>query len=306
MGSSLTKSTKVALLIIALNCAERKIMNKTEDMKNIVKEKYSQIAGQSREENTKSCCGVGGCSTVDYAVFAEDYTKLNGYVADADLGLGCGIPTEFAQMKSGDTVIDLGSGAGNDAFVSREIVGDRGRVIGVDMTEDMIARSRENCEKLGFNNVEFRLGDIEKIPISSGVADVVISNCVLNLVPDKEKAFKEIFRVLKTGGRFSISDVVTTGHLPKAISEAAEMYAGCIAGAITKSQYLSIIEQAGFADIRVMKEKAIEVPDEILLQYLDERALTIHRASNTAILSITVYAEKKSCCAPGCCTTERP
>jgi len=276
-------------------------MSNGEEVKKIVKDKYTQIAAQTRDENAKSCCGVGGCCTVDYTVFAEDYSRMKGYVADADLGLGCGVPTEFAQMKAGDTVIDLGSGAGNDVFVSRAIVGEKGKVIGVDMTEEMIAKARANCEKLGFNNVEFRLGDIEKLPISSDVADVVISNCVLNLVPNKEKAFQEIFRVLKSGGRFSISDVVTSGALPAKILGAAEMYAGCVAGALTRSEYLYIIKHAGFEHIEVVKEKPITVPDEIFLQHLTQDELNSYRASNVAIMSITVYGEKRGCCAPGCC-----
>lgn len=276
-------------------------MSGSDDVKKLVKEKYAQIAGQTTEENASSCCGVGGCCTVDYAVFAEDYSKMKGYVADADLGLGCGVPTEFAQMKLGDTVIDLGSGAGNDVFVSRAIVGEKGKVIGVDMTEEMITKARANCEKLGFNNVEFRLGDIEKLPVTANGADVVISNCVLNLVPDKEKAFQEIFRVLKTGGHFSISDVVTTDTLPASILKASELYAGCVAGAMKKDEYLALIEKAGFEDIRVVKEKPIHVPDDILLQFLNQDELGRYRTSNNATLSITVYGEKKACCAPGCC-----
>jgi len=164
----------------------KKIMKTSEELKNVVKEKYSEIANQTKQENEESCCGVGGCCTVDHAVFAEDYSKLGGYNSDADLGLGCGIPTEFAQIKEGDTVLDLGSGAGNDCFVDRELVGASGKVIGVDMTDVMIDKARENAEKLNFNNVEFRKGDIESLPIGGNRIDTVISNCVLNLVPDKE------------------------------------------------------------------------------------------------------------------------
>ncbi|HUL44953.1 MAG TPA: arsenite methyltransferase [Bacteroidota bacterium] len=276
-------------------------MKPSDDVKRIVKDHYAQIAGQSREDNAKSCCGAGGCSTIDYAVFAEDYTKLNGYVADADLALGCGIPTEFAQIRPGNTVVDLGSGAGNDAFVSRAIVGESGKVIGVDMTDEMIEKARKNCEKLGFNNVEFRFGDIEKMPISAGTADVIVSNCVLNLVPDKERAFKEIFRVLKVGGHFSISDVVTSTTLPEKILRAAEMYAGCISGALNKTDYLGIIQKTGFANIRVVKEKPIIIPDETLGQYLNDDELKQFRAAGNVLSSVTVYAEKPSCCAPGCC-----
>lgn len=278
-------------------------MENSDEIKSTIKERYSQIAGQSREENAASCCGAGECCTVDYEVFAEDYTKLKGYNQDADLGLGCGIPTEFAQIKEGDTVIDLGSGAGNDVFVARTLAGDKGKVIGVDMTEAMIEKARANNAKLGFNNVEFRAGDIERIPVTAQAADVVISNCVLNLVPDKARAFAEIFRILKTGGHFSISDVVVLGALPSVIQEAAEMYVGCVAGALEKEVYLGHINAAGFSDVRVVKEKIIDLPDDILLQYLSADALREFRASGTAIKSITVYGRKASCCAPGanCC-----
>lgn len=276
-------------------------MDSPESVKQLVKEKYAQIAGQSADENAASCCGVGGCGTIDYAVFAEDYTKTKGYVADADLGLGCGIPTQFAQIREGETVLDLGSGAGNDAFVARAIVGEKGRVIGVDMTEAMIAKARANCATLGFTNVEFRLGDIERLPLTANVADVVVSNCVLNLVPDKRAAFGEIHRVLKTGGRFSISDVVTGGPLPPKIANAAEMYAGCVAGALPKEEYLAIIRAAGFENARVVTEKPITVPDEILSTYLTPEELASYKAIGNPIMSITVYAQKESCCAPGCC-----
>ena len=194
-------------------------MNTTENaenLKEIVKEKYGSIADQSREQNASSCCGAScGCDTLDASIMAEDYSKLKGYVPDADLGLGCGLPTEFALIKEGDTVVDLGSGAGNDAFVARSIAGANGKVIGIDMTEKMISKARTNAEKLGFNNVEFRLGDIEDMPLSDAIADVVVSNCVLNLVPDKVKAFAEVFRVLKPGGHFSVSDIVLEGDFPK-------------------------------------------------------------------------------------------
>lgn len=273
-----------------------------EQLKAVVKDKYSQIALQSKEENANSCCGVGGCDTVDYAVFAEDYSQLDGYTTDADLGLGCGLPTEFAQIKAGDTVVDLGSGAGNDCFVARAIAGEQGKVIGIDMTEAMIEKARANAEKLGFNNVEFRLGEIEKMPITSNVADVIVSNCVLNLVPNKQKAFAETFRILKNGGHFSISDVVLEGELPKGLQEDAEMYAGCVSGAIQKNDYLALIQNTGFQNIQIQKQRKITLPDDILIKYLSEEALADFKAGNTGIFSITVYAEKL-CCDPksGCC-----
>jgi SAM-dependent methyltransferase len=278
-------------------------MNTSDELKQIVREKYSEIALQSKETNESSCCGSGGCSTVDAAIFAEDYTTLKGYIADADLGLGCGLPTEYARIKEGDTVIDLGSGPGNDCFVARAVAGPSGKVIGIDMTEAMIDKARTNAEKLGLNNVEFRLGEIEKLPVAANRADVVVSNCVLNLVPDKQKAFAETFRVLKPGGHFSISDVVITGELPAAIVKAAEMYAGCVSGAIDKNTYLQIIKEAGFVNLELQKERPITLPDDILLNYLSAQEVQAFRQSGAGVYSITVYAEKPACCEPGsgCC-----
>jgi SAM-dependent methyltransferase len=237
---------------------------------------------------------------------ADDYSKLEGYNPDADLGLGCGLPTQFAKIKKGDVVIDLGSGAGNDAFIARHETGETGKVIGIDFTPAMVARARQNAEVRGFNNVEFRQGDIEEMPVSNGTADVIVSNCVLNLVPNKDRVFKEIFRVLKPGGHFSISDIVLEGELPAEIKEAAEMYAGCVAGAIQKNSYLQLIEANGFRNVVVQKDKAIVVPDDILKKYLSADQLASFRNSGTGIRSITVYAEKpaeekKACCGPECC-----
>lgn len=277
-------------------------MKTSEELKDIVKEKYSEIANQSKEENETSCCGAGECCTVDYAVFAEDYSKLGGYNAEADLGLGCGIPTEFAQIKEGDTVLDLGSGAGNDCFVARELVGESGKVMGVDMTDVMIDKARENAEKLNFNNVEFRKGDIENLPFGGNRVDVVVSNCVLNLVPDKEKAFSETYRVLKAGGHFSVSDVVLKGDLPESLKNDAEMYAGCVSGAIQLTEYLNIIHKSGFTDIAVQKEKVVILPDDILSKYLNESEMENYKSGKNGIYSVTVYAQKP-CCDPnsGCC-----
>lgn len=275
----------------------------SEQLKRLVKEKYEQIATQSKSENEASCCGAScGCGTIDYAIMADDYSKLEGYNADADLGLGCGLPTQFAMIKPGDTVVDLGSGAGNDAFVARSIVGENGKVIGIDLTDKMIEKARANAARLNYDNVEFRNGDIENMPLAGNVADVVVSNCVLNLVPNKKQAFKETFRILKTGGHFSVSDIVLVGDLPKALRESAEMYAGCIAGAIQKEEYLNIIKEAGFTEIKVQKEKAIVVPDEILNQHLTDEDIASFKHGDTGIFSITVYAEKSdACCEPGCC-----
>ncbi|MCK6648031.1 MAG: arsenite methyltransferase [Bacteroidia bacterium] len=274
-------------------------------LKELVKQKYSEIALQDKESNATSCCGATSscCGDSVYNIMADDYNKLEGYNPDADLGLGCGLPTQFARIKPGDVVIDLGSGAGNDCFVARHETGAGGKVIGIDFTEAMINKARANAEKLGFHNVEFRQGDIEKMPITSGIADVVVSNCVLNLVPNKKNVFKEILRVLKPGGHFSISDVVLVGELPEKLKNAAEMYAGCIAGAIQKEEYLKIIEETGFTNITIQKDKVITIPDEILKDYVTADEIAEFKKSGVGIFSITVFAKKDSCCKPGsgCC-----
>src|ERR1700761_3259612 len=231
------------------------IMETTEQIKDMVREKYSAIALQDKEDNAASCCGSGCCSIETANIMTDDYSTLEGYNPDADLGLGCGLPTQFAQIKPGDVVIDLGSGAGNDCFIARKETGETGRVIGIDFTPAMIGKARINVDKLGYNNVEFRQGDIEKMPITANIADVIVSNCVLNLVPNKMGVFQEIYRVLKPGGHFSISDIVLVGELPAKIREAAEMYAGCVAGAIQKDTYLDLVKTAGFQNITIQKEK---------------------------------------------------
>lgn len=278
-------------------------MDNSSQLKDLVRRKYSEIALQDKDNNQASCCGSGCCSTDVYNIMTDDYTNMEGYQPDADLGLGCGLPTQFAKIKKGDTVIDLGSGAGNDCFVARHETGEDGRVIGIDFTPAMIEKARANATKLGYANVEFRQGDIEHMPITSNIADVIVSNCVLNLVPDKNQVISEIFRVLKPGGHFSISDIVLVGQLPDHIRNAAEMYAGCVAGAIQKSEYLDMIVANGFTSITIQKEKPIVVPDDILKNYLNEIELQKFKDSNTGIYSITVYAEKpKPCgCGPDCC-----
>ena len=277
-------------------------MNTDAQLKEIVRQKYSEIALQDKETNQSSCCGAGGCSTEVYNIMSDDYTTLEGYNPDADLGLGCGLPTQFANIKKGDTVIDLGSGAGNDCFVARAETGETGKVIGIDFTPAMIDKARANAEKRGFNNVEFRQGDIEKMPVTSNVADVIVSNCVLNFVPNKDGVFKEIFRVLKPGGHFSISDVVLVGNLPEALRKDAEMYAGCVSGAIQKQVYLELIRHNGFQNITVQKEKPIIIPDDILKNYLDDEELNKFKNGTTGIFSVTVFAQKPACTpGGGCC-----
>lgn len=280
-------------------------MQTENELKELVKEKYGEIAGQSRTQNASSCCGSGACSEEVYNLMADDYTQLKGYNPDADLGLGCGLPTEFAKIKKGDTVIDLGSGAGNDCFIARALTGETGKIIGIDFTEKMVEKARTNAEKLGYHNVEFRFGDIEKMPVSADVADVVVSNCVLNLVPNKFNVLKEVYRVLKPGGHFSISDIVLEGELPAQLKQAAEMYAGCVSGAIQKQVYLELITSTGFINVTVQKEKIITVPDDILLNYISKEDIVAFKNSGMGIYSVTVYAEKPAakepCCAPGCC-----
>jgi arsenite methyltransferase len=280
-------------------------MQTPEQLKAIVREKYSAIALQDKDTNQSSCCGSGCCSIETANIMTDDYTSLEGYNPDADLGLGCGLPTQFAQIKPGDTVVDLGSGAGNDCFIARNETGESGKVIGIDFTPAMIDKARTNAEKLGLNNVEFRQGDIEKLPITSNSADVIVSNCVLNLVPNKHGVFQEIYRVLKPGGHFSISDIVLEGNLPPNLQQAAEMYAGCVSGAIQKHAYLELIDTTNFTNLTIQKQKPIIIPDDILSQYLSTEELAAFRNSDTGILSITVYAEKpteKSCCGPNCCS----
>ena len=281
-------------------------METQDNVKEMVKQKYSEIALQDKDTNATSCCGAGGCSTEVYNIMSDDYTTLEGYNSEADLGLGCGLPTQFAKIKKGDVVIDLGSGAGNEAFIARHETGETGKVIGIDFTPAMIERARQNNEVRGFNNVEFRQGDIEKMPVAANTADVIVSNCVLNLVPNKDAVMKEIYKALKPGGRFSISDIVLEGELPNQIKEAAEMYAGCVAGAIQKQVYLDLIETNGFKNITVQKDKAIIIPDDILSNYLSKEQIETFKLSGTSIRSITVYAEKPvsekaACCGPDCC-----
>ncbi len=264
---------------------------KGEDIKEIVKEKYTKIALKQVVEES-ACCSCSS-ATGTYTSFCEDYSKLSGYNPQADLKLGCGVPTEAARIKPGDTVLDLGSGAGNDAFVARSLVGENGKVIGIDMTEAMIEKARRNTKALGYSNVEFHLGEIENMPLPDETIDVVISNCVLNLVPDKRRAFSEIKRVLKKGGHFSVSDMVLNKELPEALKQAAELYAGCVAGALPKSEYLQIIKEQGFQKVQVVIEKPRPLSEDVLRQYLTPDQLRETIAQPDYLLSITVYGEKQ-------------
>lgn len=258
-------------------------------IKAVVREKYGELAKAS----TGCCCGPTSCcgdGTIN--VSPTEYTQLEGYVKEADLGLGCGLPTQFANLQVGETVVDLGSGAGNDAFVARCLVGEAGRVVGIDMTPAMIEKAKQNNAGLGYTNVEFRLGEIEQMPVEENFADIEISNCVLNLVPDKEKAFSEIARILKPGGRFSISDLVLTGSLPEGVRNATALYIGCIAGATTTERYLEYIEKAGLGEVAIASKKKVELPEEVLRNYASEAEIREFNNSGTEVLSITVTGTK--------------
>jgi len=272
-------------------------MNPSQKLKEIVRQKYGKIA-----ESPSPCCGErenrqsaasSSCYTEnDYTNLSKKYTHLPGYVPDADLGLGCGLPTEFAAIKEGDVVIDLGSGAGNDVFIARTFTGPSGKVIGLDFTDEMLAKAKANNAKLGYRNVEFIRGDIENMPIPGDSANVIISNCVLNLVPDKSKAFAEIYRTLKPGGHFSVSDIVIKGQLPEGLKNDAEMYAGCVSGAISLDDYLAIVRQAGFTNVKVQKQRVIHLPDDLLLKYMSRDEVQNFRSGQNQILSVNVYAQK--------------
>lgn len=264
-----------------------------ERLKELVRLKYNNIALQSKEQNQSSCCGSTGCCDDEtYTIMSDDYSDLKGYAKEADLGLGCGLPTEHANIKEGDTLIDLGSGAGNDAFVARSIVGEKGHVIGLDFAGAMLTKAKNNAEKLGYTNVEFIKGDIEKMPFEDTMADVIVSNCVLNLVPDKKKAFSEIYRVLKPGGHFCVSDIVLSGFLPQEMIDDAALYAGCVSGALHQAEYLEIVRSGGFRNIQVKRVKEIILPDEILVKHLSADGIEAFKESDTGIYSLTVYAEK--------------
>lgn len=271
-------------------------------MKTNIKEEVKKTYTEAVQNGSGCGCGPSCCSPEQSITFmGEDYKNIEGYQEIADYGLGCGLPTEIANIKKGDVVLDLGSGAGNDAFIAAKQVGELGIVYGLDFTPAMLKQANENKEKLGLKNVTFIEGDIEHIPLADNSVNVVISNCVMNLVPDKTKAFSEIFRVLEPGGHFSISDVVLSGKLPEGVLNAAELYAGCISGAMVDSDYLAKITECGFKDLEILKKHDIFLPDELLLQYIDQKELESFRKSDNKVLSITINANKpneQNCCTP--------
>lgn len=266
---------------------------KAEDLKLIVKEKYGAIANQSILQNKSSCCGTTNCcDDLEFSMIGDEYKNIEGHNKDADLGLGCGIPTNFAAIMQGDHVLDLGSGAGNDCFVARAIVGETGKVTGLDFTDAMIDKANQNNQKLGFSNVTFVQGDIEEMPFPDNSFDVVVSNCVLNLVPDKNKAFSEMRRVLKQGGHFCVSDVVFQGRLPEKLRQDAIMYVGCVAGAVSLHQYMEIIGLQSFTKVTTHKIKKINIPFDVLGKYLSRTEIEDFWNGDKGIFSITVSGYK--------------
>ncbi|MFA5117458.1 MAG: arsenite methyltransferase [Candidatus Omnitrophota bacterium] len=258
--------------------------NDADKIRKIVKEGYAKAIKQAT-----SCCSSGSCcggtsqaKTISKTVGYSD-AEMSAVPEGANLGFGCGNPVALASLKEGDVVLDLGSGAGFDAFLSAQRVGKTGRVIGVDMTPEMVAKAKENAKKGNYANVEFRLGEIEKLPVEDNSIDVIISNCVINLSPDKEAVFKEAYRVLKSGGRLMVSDLVLAKDLPKKIKDSIEAYVGCLAGAIKKDEYLRFIEQAGFQGIRIISESSY--PVDAMFDDLE--------AAQDAVVSIKVSAVKQ-------------
>lgn len=270
-------------------------MKDKNELKELVKQRYSEIALNMDALKGTCCCGQNPAapSKKVYTIMSEDYSKLNGYEPDADLGVGCGLPTQYANIRKGDTVVDLGSGAGNDCFIARAETGESGEVIGIDFSPQMIEKARANTLKRDYTNVRFLEGDIEDMPLQDNTADVVVSNCVLNLLPEKNRIFKEIHRVLKPGGHFCISDVVLKGFFPKEFTDNAAMYAGCIASAIQKEDYLKEIDSANFAEIRIERTKTVVIPDEVLREHLDDDTIREYKSGHVGIYSITVTGKKK-------------
>ena len=270
-----------------------------EEIRKVVRERYAKTAQQS-----SSCCAPAGscCSSTDLAQKSErtGYTKeeLEAIPEGANLGLGCGNPVAIASLREGETVLDLGSGAGIDCFLASERVGERGKVIGIDMTPEMVAKARENARKGDYINVEFRLGEIENLPAADNSVDVIISNCVINLVPDKRRAFSEAFRVLKPGGRMMVSDIVLLKELPDVIKDSIEAYVHCLSGALIKDNYMEAIKAAGFQDVRIMDETSFPIESmlndplaETIIESLEVQPETIKEVAGS-VLSVKVCGVK--------------
>ena len=257
-------------------------------LKSTVRDKYAALA-----TDDDSCCGPSGDGETGLDVdMSEEYSEA--IAADADLDLGCGRPTDHADLQPGEHVLDLGSGAGMDAFVARRDVGPDGHVHGVDLAEEMVEKARANANTMGYDNVTFEVGDIEDVPVEGDAFDVVLSNCVLNLVPNKEAAFAQMHRALRPGGRFSVSDIVHVGTLPPALREAAELYVGCVAGAMERNAYLDRLREVGFTGVRVATEKNISLPDGLLAEHLGNGRASAFRAGDAALQSVTVVGRRPS------------
>lgn len=257
-------------------------------LKTAVRQKYAALASDD-----ESCCGPSACCGEEAEFDVSDEYDVDSDLVDrADLDLGCGLPTDEADLRRGERVLDLGSGAGMDAFVARRAVGSEGYVHGVDLVPEMVEKARANAEDLGYENVTFEVGDIEDLPLEEGAVDVVLSNCVLNLVPDKRAAFAEMYRVLRPGGRFCVSDIVHVGVLPDALREPAELYVGCIAGAMERSAYLEGLRDVGFGDVHVATEKHIDLPERLLHEYLSDGDVADVRQGEAGLQSITVVGRR--------------
>jgi len=271
-------------------------------IKKVVREGYAKIA----EQGSSCCVPVNSCC--GSADLAQDISQKIGYTEEelrtvpegANLGLGCGNPVALASLREGETVLDLGSGAGFDCFLAANKVGENGRVIGVDMTPEMIEKARENTEEGDYRNVEFRLGEIENLPVADNSVDIVISNCVINLSPDKRRVFMEAFRVLKPGGRLMVSDMVLLKELPDFIKNSIEAYIGCLSGAIMKDEYTEAIKAAGFQEVRIMDETSFPIEcmanDPTAKALIENLKIPLEKVEEVAssVISIKVYGVKPS------------
>jgi len=266
-------------------------------MKKLIKKMYGSIA----KGKTKSCCAPSTCCGSSASGVSEKigYTKeeLNLIPQEADMGLGCGNPVALASLKEGEMVVDFGSGGGIDVFLAAKKVGEKGKVIGIDMTKEMVEKAQKNAQRGGFKNVEFKLGDIENIPLQNDIADCIISNCVINLAQDKQQVFKEAFRILKRGGRLMITDMVLIADLPAKILKSAEMYTGCISGALNKADYLEKIRNAGFGKITIVKEDPVRLleyigSDETIKSIIKNMSDKEINAVSNALVSIKISAKK--------------